>query len=42
MLLSRQNLAYAPKSELGDISRGAYVLAEPEAVGAEEQEDAWR
>jgi len=38
LLLSRQNLAYAPKphseqapeaSGLGDISRGAYVLAEP-------------
>ncbi|MDO9401538.1 MAG: transketolase [Polaromonas sp.] len=33
MLLSRQNIAYAAKSELGDISRGAYVLSEPEAVG---------
>ncbi len=30
---SRQNIAYSPKSELGDISRGAYVLSEPEAVG---------
>ncbi|MFD0668161.1 transketolase [Ramlibacter sp. MAHUQ-53] len=29
LLLSRQNLAYAPKSDLGEISRGAYVLAEP-------------
>ncbi len=33
LLLSRQNLAYAPKSGLGDIARGAYVLAEPSEVG---------
>jgi len=33
LLLSRQNLPYSPKNELGDISRGAYVLAEPERVG---------
>ncbi|WP_295503887.1 transketolase [Limnohabitans sp. Rim8] len=33
LLLSRQNLAYSPKSDLGDISRGAYVLSEPENVG---------
>ena len=33
LLLSRQNLAYSPKSDLGDISRGAYVLSEPEHVG---------
>jgi len=33
LLLSRQNLPYAPKGELADISRGAYVLAEPERVG---------
>ena len=33
LLLSRQNLAYSPKSDLGDISRGAYVLAEPSEVG---------
>lgn len=33
LLLSRQNLPYAPKDELADISRGAYVLAEPERVG---------
>ncbi|MDP9899784.1 transketolase family protein [Variovorax ginsengisoli] len=33
LLLSRQNIAYAAKDELGDISRGAYVLSEPEAVG---------
>jgi len=33
LLLSRQNLPYAPKKDLGDISKGAYVLTEPEAVG---------
>ena len=33
LLLSRQNLAYAPKSDLGEISRGAYILAEPARVG---------
>jgi transketolase len=33
LLLSRQNLAYSPKSDLGDISRGAYILAEPSEVG---------
>ena len=33
LLLSRQNLVYAPKADLGDISRGAYVLAEPSEVG---------
>jgi transketolase len=33
LLLSRQNLPYAPKSGLGDISKGAYVLAEPAEVG---------
>jgi len=34
LLLSRQNLAYAPKASLGDIARGAYVLAEPGDGGA--------
>ena len=29
LLLSRQNLPYAPKRDLGEISRGAYVLSEP-------------
>jgi transketolase len=29
LLLSRQNLPYAPKSDLSDIGKGAYVLAEP-------------
>ena len=33
LLLSRQNLPYAPKSDLGEISRGAYVLAEASRVG---------
>src|SRR5674476_103972 len=33
LLLSRQNILYAPKSSLGDISKGAYVLAEPTEVG---------
>ncbi len=33
LLLSRQNLPYAPKSALDQISKGAYVLAEPSEVG---------
>src|SRR4030095_4597659 len=33
LLLSRQNLPYAPKTGLDGIARGAYVLAEPGAVG---------
>ena len=33
LLLSRQNLPYLPKKDLGEISRGAYVLAEPAEVG---------
>ncbi|WP_332777906.1 transketolase [Polaromonas sp.] len=33
LLLSRQNLPYAPKSDLGEVSKGAYVLAEPAEVG---------
>ncbi|MDO9260234.1 MAG: transketolase [Polaromonas sp.] len=33
LLLSRQNINYAPKGGLGDISKGAYVLAEPSEVG---------
>ena len=33
LLLSRQNLPYAPKTGLGEISKGAYVLAEPAEVG---------
>jgi transketolase len=33
LLLSRQNLPYAPKKSLDGISKGAYVLAEPSEVG---------
>ena len=33
LLLSRQNLAYAPKSGLDEIAKGGYVLAEPSEVG---------
>ncbi|HSV50938.1 MAG TPA: transketolase [Burkholderiaceae bacterium] len=33
LLLSRQNLPYAAKTGLGDIHKGAYVLAEPADVG---------
>jgi transketolase len=40
LLLSRQNLPYAPKHDLGDISRGAYVLAEPAEVGLKKKAQA--
>lgn len=33
LLLSRQNLPYAPKTGLEDISKGGYVLADPAEVG---------
>jgi transketolase len=33
LLLSRQNVPYAPKKDLGDVSRGAYVLSEPADIG---------
>ena len=33
LLLSRQSLPYLPKASLDDISKGAYVLAEPSEVG---------
>jgi transketolase len=33
LLLSRQNLPYAPRRDLSDISKGAYVLSEPSDVG---------
>jgi transketolase len=33
LLLSRQNVPYAAKKDLGDISRGAYVLSEPADLG---------
>jgi len=37
LLLSRQNLPYAPKKDLGDISRGAYVLSEPADLGLKQK-----
>ena len=40
LLLSRQNINYAPKSGLGDISKGAYVLAEPTEVGMKKKAQA--
>ena len=40
LLLSRQNINYAPKSGLGDISKGAYVLAEPTEVGLKKKAQA--
>ena len=40
LLLSRQNLAYAPKSGLDTIARGAYVLAEPSEVGLKKKAQA--
>ncbi len=40
LLLSRQNLPYLPKSALEDISKGAYVLAEPAEVGMKKKAQA--
>ncbi|WP_198972807.1 transketolase [Xylophilus sp. ASV27] len=40
LLLSRQNLPYAPKDDLGEISRGAYVLREPRAIGLKKKAQA--
>jgi transketolase len=40
LLLSRQNISYAPKGDLGDISKGAYVLAEPGEVGLKKKAQA--
>ena len=40
LLLSRQNLPYAPKAGLEDISKGGYVLAEPSEVGIRRRADA--
>ncbi|MCP5217288.1 MAG: transketolase [Burkholderiaceae bacterium] len=40
LLLSRQNLPYLPKRDLGDISRGAYVLSEPGDVGLKKKAQA--
>ena len=40
LLLSRQNLPYAPKDDLGQISKGAYVLSEPSEVGMKKKAQA--
>ncbi|MBZ8141374.1 transketolase [Rubrivivax gelatinosus] len=40
LLLSRQNLPYAPKATLEDIGKGAYVLAEPSEVGLKKKPQA--
>jgi transketolase len=40
LLLSRQNLPYAPKTGLDSISKGAYVLAEPAEVGLDRKPQA--
>jgi transketolase len=40
LLLSRQNLPYAPKATLGDVARGGYVLAEPGEVGLKKKAQA--
>ncbi len=40
LLLSRQNLPYAPKKDLSDIAKGAYVLAEPAEVGLKKKAQA--
>ncbi|HWH83389.1 MAG TPA: transketolase [Burkholderiaceae bacterium] len=40
LLLSRQNLPYAPKKSLDGVSKGAYVLAEPSEVGLKKKAQA--
>ena len=40
LLLSRQNLPYAPRAGLEDISKGGYVLAEPGEVGVNKKPQA--
>src|SRR5450830_407477 len=40
LLLSRQNIHYAPKAGLGDISKGAYILTEPSEVGLKKKTQA--
>ncbi len=40
LLLSRQNLPYAPKKDLSDISKGAYVLSEPADLGLKKKAQA--
>jgi transketolase len=37
LLLSRHNLPYSPKDDLGNISKGAYILAEPAEVGLDKK-----
>jgi transketolase len=39
LLLSRQNLPYAPKRDMADIAKGAYVLSEPARVGIKGKAD---
>ena len=39
LLLSRQNLAYAPKSGADEIVKGAYVLSQPSSVGFKKKHD---
>ena len=40
LLLSRQNLPYAPKANLTDMAKGGYVLAEPSEVGLKKKAQA--
>lgn len=40
LLLSRQNLSYAPKGDFDDIAKGAYVLSEPSEVGIKKKAQA--
>jgi transketolase len=40
LLLSRQNLPYAPKTTFDDITKGAYVLADPAEVGLKKKPQA--
>jgi transketolase len=40
LLLSRQNLPYAPRHDLGEISRGAYILSEPADAGLKKKAQA--
>ncbi|MBL0090591.1 MAG: transketolase [Ideonella sp.] len=40
LLLSRQNLPYAPKAGLEDLAKGGYVLAEPGEVGLKKKAQA--
>ena len=40
LLLSRQNLPYAPKKDLSDIAKGAYVLSEPADLGLKKKAQA--